>query len=415
MVDVKTGGSWISCQIGARQHYSNPIALFQANVLKEFITDAWVDPECLFSQGLSLIQNPLSAKLRQRYNSELKGATISAFTASLINFELQQNAIGSFGWSRIIARNKWFQLKCLNRLRKINKSWHVSDTSKKLLTFSYGSLELLRFAKSKGWVTILEQIDVGPIGDEIIANVHKKYPEFGSTWKPAPPEYWDKWKEEISLSDYILVNSSWTKKCIIEAGIASEKIVLSPLNYSVADSAKDFHREYPLTFSRERPLRILFLGTLSLLKGMAAIIEAARLLRNEPIEFWLVGSSELPLGFLNDFPNSRWIGPVTRNDTAKYYKTADVFLFPTLCDGFGLTQLEAQSWKLPIIASTFCGEVVQDRYTGLLLEEVSGESIAEAITYLLCNPRHLEMYSKGLTNPSKSKLNTILSYLKSSE
>ena len=56
---------------------------------------------------------------------------------------------------------------------------------------------------------------------------------------------------------------------------------------------------------------------------------------------------------------------------SKFYKEADVFILPTLSDGFGLTQLEAQSWKLPVIASRHCGEVVRDGENGVVLEEVS--------------------------------------------
>ena len=60
----------------------------------------------------------------------------------------------------------------------------------------------------------------------------------------------------------------------------------------------------------------------------------------------------------------RWIGPVSRAKTAAFYRQADLLVFPTFSDGFGLTQLEAQAWKLPIIATKFCGDVVQDRSVG---------------------------------------------------
>jgi glycosyltransferase involved in cell wall biosynthesis len=35
-------------------------------------------------------------------------------------------------------------------------------------------------------------------------------------------------------------------------------------------------------------------------------------------------------------------------------------VFPTFSDGFGLTQLEAQAWILPIITTNFCGKLVED-------------------------------------------------------
>jgi glycosyltransferase involved in cell wall biosynthesis len=60
-----------------------------------------------------------------------------------------------------------------------------------------------------------------------------------------------------------------------------------------------------------------------------------------------------------------------------------------LSDGFGLTQLEAQAWKLPVIASRYCGEVVRDEVNGVVLEEVSGASIAEVLSELLREPEKL--------------------------
>ena len=38
---------------------------------------------------------------------------------------------------------------------------------------------------------------------------------------------------------------------------------------------------------------------------------------------------------------------------------ADVFVLPTLSDGFALTQLEAMAHDLPVIATLACGEVVE--------------------------------------------------------
>jgi glycosyltransferase involved in cell wall biosynthesis len=78
---------------------------------------------------------------------------------------------------------------------------------------------------------------------------------------------------------------------------------------------------------------------------------------------------------------------------ASYYRDADVFIFPTLSDGFGLTQLEAQSWKLPVIASRYCGEVVRDDFNGVVLEEVSGRAIADALLRLLRSPETLSAMS----------------------
>jgi glycosyltransferase involved in cell wall biosynthesis len=55
--------------------------------------------------------------------------------------------------------------------------------------------------------------------------------------------------------------------------------------------------------------------------------------------------------------------------------------------------LEAQSWKLPVIASRQCGEVVRDGVNGVVLDEVSGEAIARVLLEFLRTPDLLSAMS----------------------
>ncbi|MDP8963805.1 MAG: glycosyltransferase family 4 protein, partial [Cyanobacteriota bacterium] len=233
-----------------------------------------------------------------------------------------------------------------------------------------------------------------------------------SSWQPAPPHYWVNWQEECSLADRIVVNSLWSSQALEQAGIAANKLDIIPLAYEPPEQAHDFVRTYPAAFSAERPLRVLFLGQVILRKGIAALLEAAQTLRNQPIEFWLVGSQGIARpSQTQQQERVRWMGSVPRSATAKYYQQADVFLFPTLSDGFGLTQLEAQAWKLPVIASRFCGAVVKDRVSGLILQEVTGEAIANALQFCLQNPRQLEAFARESTKASFFSLSQLQQYL----
>ncbi len=111
--------------------------------------------------------------------------------------------------------------------------------------------------------------------------------------------------------------------------------------------------------------------------------------------FWIVGSQQINISLeLKTHPQIRWVGQISRSQTANYYQNADVFLFPTLSDGFGLTQLEAQAWRLPIIASRCCGEVAIDGVNGLVLSEVSGEAIAQSLQFCLNHPEYLQQFSQ---------------------
>ncbi|MGL6338499.1 MAG: glycosyltransferase, partial [Waterburya sp.] len=84
-----------------------------------------------------------------------------------------------------------------------------------------------------------------------------------------------------------------------------------------------------------------------------------------------------------------------RSQTSYYYQQADVFLFPTLSDGFGITQLEAQTWQLPLITSKFCGAVVKDKINGLILPEVTGKAIANTLNFCFYNPQQLAAFAQA--------------------
>jgi len=332
---------------------------------------------------------------------------VYSFTYSLLQFELIQKTQRRSGWEQVIARNQWFQQRAVNFLRSLTPQIEKQDVQPILFAYSYAALEILRYGKSQGWRTILGQIDPGPVEEEIVKAEHSKHPELQSTWQLAPPEYWLTWRKECALADRIVVNSPWSRQALQQAGIPAEKVVIVPLAYQPPAQAKDFCRTYPKAFTAERPLRVLFLGQVILRKGVAALLEAVELLRNQPIEFWIVGSQEITLPKASEaYSKIHWIGPVPRSTAARYYQIADVFLFPTLSDGFGLTQLEAQAWKLPIISSPRCGEVVTDGNNGIRLPEVSGPAIAQALTTCLDHPvqlmqlssqaSHLEAFSLSL-------------------
>ena len=386
--------SWICCQLGAREHYAIARALHQGGQLAQLITDTWVPPQ----SALNLLPAPLLANLRERFHADLTQASVHAFTNSLIRFELTQRIQKTSGWERILARNCWFQQQAVQILATINPQINSRPT---LFAYSYAALELFRYAKTRGWRTILGQIDPGLVEEKLVLEEHARHPTYQSSWQPAPPHYWASWQEECSLADRILVNSLWSSQALQQVGIPADKIDIIPLAYQPPQQACTFVRTYPSVFSSERPLRVLFLGKVNLAKGVAALLEAAEILREQPIEFWLVGSPGIARPPQSpDYKQVKWIGSVSRSATATYYQQADVFLFPTLSDGFGLTQLEAQAWKMPIIASRFCGEVVKDEVSGLILQDVTGEAIANALLFCLSNPQQLEAFARATDNTS---------------
>jgi glycosyltransferase involved in cell wall biosynthesis len=297
-----------------------------------------------------------------------------------------------------MARNKWFQRKVAGYLARNAEKLKAENLI--VFSYSYAAQEIFRFAKSKGWKTVLGQIDPGPVEEKIVAEEVAREQELGAMWQPAPAVYWDFWREECELADRIVVNSEWSRTCLAKAGANGSKLFVIPLAYESPVTDTPITRTYPRTFTRERPLRVLFLGQVNLRKGVARLLKAIRLLENEPIEFQFVGPVQISIpDNLRKNPRVRWFGTISRNDVDTFYRNADVLIFPTLSDGFGLTQLEAQAWSLPIIASQFCGDVVRNGVNGIVLDELSSNAVATAIRSCLNEPARLRaMASHAIAN-----------------
>ncbi|WP_084176486.1 glycosyltransferase family 4 protein [[Limnothrix rosea] IAM M-220] len=389
---TKNDTTWFCCQLGAREHYSIPRALKQAGQLGALLTDAWVQPESLVKKI------PVSSlkSLGDRHHPNLSNTEVYSFTNQLILFEVQQRLQRTESWPRMISRNNWYQGQIIKKLKQLSSQ---NPHHKKILfSYSYAALEIFKYAKSQGWQTILGQIDPGVEEEKIVIEEFQKDQTLAPDWQPVPQKYWQDWQLECELSDRILVNSEWSKKLLVKGGVEETKIKVVPLVYQAPKNVDDFTRKYPAQFTKERPLRVLFLGLITLRKGIRACLEAiAPLVDDETIEFWFVGSQQIniPEEFHNR-KNIHWVGSVPRSETANYYRQADVFLFPSLSDGFGLTQLEAQAWQLPIIASNRCGDVVTDGEDGVVLSDVSGEEIRRSLLQLKSQPELLQKFADAI-------------------
>ncbi|WP_247835705.1 glycosyltransferase [Bradyrhizobium sp. 200] len=359
-----------------------PRALCCHQALGLLITDAWVRP----GNPLGL----LSAGLKARFHAELAEAEVYGPAVRSMAFELRARRSVQAGWPLVMARNRWFQQVALARLSQVV----AGERAPVLMGYSYAAAELFAFARRKGWRTVLGQIDPGPVEEEIVAGLQAAAPRTGGDWTRAPAAYWSEWRRECALADRIVVNSSWSRDALLQEGVPADKIRIVPLAYERPPESLAFRRRYPSAFSRTRPLRVLFLGQVNLRKGVEPLLAAIRLLSDEPIEFTFVGPVQIAIPA--DLRNNRqvlWRGPAPRPATGQFYNDADVFLFPTFSDGFGLTQLEAQAWRLPIITTRFCGEVVEHGRNGWILPEITPQSIAEMLRECLRDPVRLQAAS----------------------
>ena len=90
-------------------------------------------------------------------------------------------------------------------------------------------------------------------------------------------------------------------------------------------------------------------------------------------------------------------GSISRDEVVKMYSRSDLFVLPSLSEGFPLTLLEAWAARLPVVA-TAVGEVsflVRDGVNGYLVQPGNAESLAKAIIKALKNPDLAKLGENG--------------------
>lgn len=372
---------WILCQIGAREHYALPRVLNARGMLKELITDVWVPPGSPFVH----LPGQIGMRLRGRYEPELAAARVAHFTGTMVRAEIGGALRRGRGrWDLVLRRNELFQDMALRHLVSSGALRRTETGQLVVFAYAYAARKILAAAREVGAMTVLGQID-GGLGDHRhMEPIWRRHSGLSAPPECPPARYWEGWQEECCLADRIVANSPWSRDLLVGVGIPAQKIVVVPVIYEPLTNGGQAERDFPENFTKDRPLRVLFLGSLVVRKGAVEALQAARELHGKSVEFTFVGADSEGLGAMaHKLLNVRWQPAVPRSEVGGWHNWADVFLFPTHSDGFGITQLEALGAGLPVIASRNCAAIVEHGRTGLLLEEVSAEAIVRAVCFCL--------------------------------
>jgi glycosyltransferase involved in cell wall biosynthesis len=86
----------------------------------------------------------------------------------------------------------------------------------------------------------------------------------------------------------------------------------------------------------------------------------------------VVGAGPQEAKLRRDFPDAKFLGPLENGTLAAHLAAADVFVFPSRTDTFGIVQLEALASGVPVAAFPVTGpkDVVGDRPIGVLDEDL---------------------------------------------
>ena len=369
----------IVAQKGAREHFLAARALHRRGMLEKLIVD-WYAPKS------PLVRRLLSLWPGKRMQAAMAATAVdipddlvwtNRLSGLLIKWKQSLSPFGKSPHGRALAADIAFT-KTVAGLKL--------PPHDVVFGFSYMSLEVFQMQPRHAVLRVLDQIDPGPVHFRLVAEEKLRFPELSGQARPFPQVYFDRLRQEWELADVIVVNSDWTRESIIAEGVPPDKIEVLPLAFEVGkESSQDTSRTPHGGASG--PVRFLWLGQVTLGKGIHYLMEAARLLEGEKIHIDVIGSLGIVPAAIAQAPrNITFHGPVSRDQVSAWYQRADVFVLPTLSDGFALTQLEAMAHGLPVIATPHCGRVVEDGKTGLLVPARDPRALADAMLRFVRSP-----------------------------
>jgi glycosyltransferase involved in cell wall biosynthesis len=214
---------------------------------------------------------------------------------------------------------------------------------------------------------------------------------------PAYQRLWSKMliRSSARRADHIVTVSEYSRKDIANTyGIPEEKITVTPLGAGDAffprdrDEAKELlAREYGI----EGPF-ILYLGRLQARKNLVRLVEAFSRIQHFGVPHKLVLAGKRDSLFDPVLSRIRGLkldrrvilpGYVRSEHIPFFYSAADLFVFPSLYEGFGLPVVEAMACGVPVVTSrgSSLEEVAGD--AALLVDPLDEEAIASAMTSAL--------------------------------
>jgi alpha-maltose-1-phosphate synthase len=223
------------------------------------------------------------------------------------------------------------------------------------------------------------------------AILRDEFARFGTRYAGIDSRLVERELEEYTRCDLIFVPSSFAMRTFIAKGVPREKLRLNPYGVDLAM----FHRE----LKNDRTFRVLFVGTVSLQKGMPYLFEAMAALGRTDVELCVIGALEAemrPLMAKYD-GTFRYLGAVARGELYKHYSQASVLVLPSIQDGFGMVQAQAMACGVPVIATenTGAADLFSDGVEGFIVPIRDAGAIREKILALYENPAMREQMGEA--------------------
>ena len=281
--------------------------------------------------------------------------------------------------------NNWYDKWVASKISKSN--------SKVFIGWSGMSLHSIRSAKKKGIKTIVERGSSHILFQDKI--LKEEYLKFGKDFSVHPVVI-EKELKEYEEADYISVPSYFVKNSFIKYGVNEKKLIMNP--YGVGSFFKPLDKNQS---SINKKFTIVYLGTLSVRKGLIYLFEALNNLQipEDSYEVLFVGKvDEILRNRINSEKNSNWkfLGHINFYELQSILAVCDVAVHPSLEEGLSMGIPQMMSCGVPVIATTNTGgeNIINNGENGFIVPIRDSIAIKEKITYLFNNKTALDIMKR---------------------
>lgn len=220
-------------------------------------------------------------------------------------------------------------------------------------------------------------------------------------------------KALISSAYYWLSSGEETTKYLLHYGATKKRIK----KYNFSSYYKNEILKKPVPISHKNNIRhkllmsykhiVIYVGSVAESKGIDTLLKACHNLNSEIGVYIIGGIPNENLKIIKEKignDNVHYIDFISKDLLIDYYKAADLLVFPTKSDVWGLVINEAMSNGLPIITTNKCIaglELVKDSENGYIIEVGDHENLNKYINLILSSPEMKLSYSHSSLNKIK--------------
>lgn len=367
----------ILVQDGARLRYALALALQSAGLLGTMHTDWYAQRGTLaarFADVMARLPHPAGQRLAGRCAAGLDGSRIVASNWTTL--------VGRLCETRTAQDEELYIRRSRAVARQVLRDGWRDATALAGFVRNIDPL-LCEGARAHGITVILDQM-IAPVAVEARAAQRQAalWPGWQKPVDPSGPALMRSVERRSwAAADRITCASDYVRQGLIGEGVEEDRISVMP--YPIDTDTF----QYRDRSARQGPVRIGFVGTVSLRKGAPAFLRIARELDPKLAEFVMVGPSLLEEARLaRERGAVRLAGAVPAMAIPDWLASFDVFLFPSTCEGSAGAVMEAMATGLPVVTTPESGTVVRDGLEGFVHGYEDIEGMAVSIARLIADP-----------------------------